>query len=66
MKPSMDVSCPHILVKIYETFVDLSPHFEEFLITIRQGLATGFTPKLTSDGTSGTYLLYNQSGQNIV
>ena len=65
-KPNMEVSGSQILLKIYETFNDLLPNFEDFLNTVRQGLSSGYIPKLTCDGTSGTYVLYSQSGQNTV
>ena len=66
LKPNTDPAAPQTLIRVYETFADLSVNFEELLQGIRQGLASGFVPRLTDSGTSGTYLLQNHLGHNIV
>lgn len=57
---------PTNLIKLSQNSSHLNKESEDLLVAIQKGFFSGFLPKLTESGTSGTYLLYNQIGQSIV
>ena len=65
LRPTPNLENTLGLVKKYET-LPREDSIESVLFSVQEGFNLGLIPKLTFDGTSGSYFLQNKYRKNVV